>query len=151
MQQVQAGDEIKVHYHGKLSNGETFDSSEGGEPLKFKVGSGEVIKGFDEGVIGMKSGDKKTIIIPVEDAYGEKHEKMMFEFPRDQFPDDISPEVGMPLEMSNESGENFRVVISEVNNDNVTLDANHPLAGEALTFDLELVEITKPASKIILP
>ncbi|HEY9362313.1 MAG TPA: peptidylprolyl isomerase [Chitinophagaceae bacterium] len=151
MQQVKNGDTIKVHYHGRLENGETFDSSEGREPLEFEVGSGMVIKGFDEGVMGMVVGDKKTVRIPVDDAYGPKNEEMIIEFPKDRFPDDMQAEVGMPLTMSDGSGQNFRVIIKEVKADSVVLDANHPLAGEDLTFDLELVEIAGSKPLIIMP
>jgi FKBP-type peptidyl-prolyl cis-trans isomerase 2 len=150
MQQVQNGDKIKVHYHGKLRSGETFDSSDGREPLEFTVGSGQVIKGFDEGVKGMKVGDKKTVEIAVGDAYGEKQQEMMIEFPKEQFPADMNPEVGMQLMMSNGSGQNFPVTVAEVKEESVILDANHPLAGQDLIFDLELVEIV-PTSRIIMP
>ncbi|HJW16013.1 MAG TPA: peptidylprolyl isomerase [Flavisolibacter sp.] len=150
MQQVQNGDKIKVHYHGKLRSGETFDSSDGREPLEFTVGSGQVIKGFDEGVKGMKVGDKKTVEIHVTDAYGEKQQEMMIEFPKDQFPADMNPEVGMQLMMSNGSGQQFPVTVAEVKEGSVVLDANHPLAGQDLVFDLELVSI-EPTSRIIMP
>ena len=151
MQQVKKGDTVKVHYHGKLTNGETFDSSEGKEPLEFKVGEGSVIKGFDDGVMGMQIGDKKTIEVPVDDAYGPKNEEMLIEFPKDRFPSDMNPEVGMPLTMSNGSGQNFRVTIIEVKDDSVILDANHPLAGEELIFDIELVSISAGSPLIIMP
>ena len=150
MQQAQNGDKVKVHYHGKLRSGETFDSSEGREPLEFSVGSGQVIKGFDDGVTGMQVGDKKTVEINVEDAYGEKSEDMIIEFPKEQFPGDMSPEVGQQLMMSNGSGQSFPVTIMEVRDDSVLLDANHPLAGQDLIFDIELVEIV-PTSRIIMP
>ena len=150
MQQVQNGDKIKVHYHGKLRSGETFDSSQGRDPLEFTVGSGQVIKGFDEGVKGMKVGEKKTVEIPVGDAYGEKQQEMMIEFPKEQFPPDMNPEVGMQLMMSNGGGQNFPVTVAEVKENTVVLDANHPLAGQDLIFDLELVEII-PTSRIIMP
>jgi len=150
MQQVQAGDTVKVHYHGRLTDGTTFDSSEGREPLEFEVGSGMVIKGFDDGLMGMAVGQKKTIEIPVADAYGEKDPQMLMEFPIDRFPPEMKPEVGMRLTMTNGNGQQIPVVIVDVKSDSVTLDANHPLAGEDLIFDLELVEI-KPASRIIMP
>lgn len=150
MQQVKSGDVIRVHYHGKLTDGTTFDSSEGREPLEFEVGSGMVIAGFDNGVTGMMIGDKKTINIPVEEAYGEKQEEMFMEFPLDRFPSDMQPEVGMQLNMSSADGQNFPVIIREVFEDKVMLDANHPLAGEALIFDLELVEIVSSKSPLIL-
>jgi peptidylprolyl isomerase len=150
MQQAQQGDKVKVHYHGTLRTGETFDSSEGREPLEFTVGSGQVIKGFDEGVKGMSVGEKKTVEISVGDAYGEKSQDLIIEFPKEQFPDDITPEVGQQLMMSNGSGQSFPVIIKEVKEDSVLLDANHPLAGQDLIFDIELVEIA-PTSRIILP
>ena len=150
MQQVENGDKIKVHYHGKLRSGEVFDSSQGRDPLEFTVGSGQVIKGFDEGVKGMQVGDKKTVEIPVKDAYGEKQQEMLIEFPIDQFPEDMKPESGMQLMMSNGSGQNFPVTVEEVRENTVILDANHPLAGQDLIFDLELVSI-EPRSRIIMP
>jgi peptidylprolyl isomerase len=150
MQQVKSGDTVKVHYHGRLSDGTTFDSSEGRQPLEFEVGTGMVIKGFDNGVLGMSIGDKKTIEIPVEEAYGPEDPQMVMDFPIDRFPADMQPEVGMQLNMSDGSGQNFPVVIKEVKTDTVVLDANHPLAGEDLIFDLELVEIVG-ASRIIMP
>lgn len=151
MQQVKKGDTVKVHYHGKLTDGTTFDSSEGREPLEFEVGSGMVISGFDNGVIGMTPGEKKTINIPVDEAYGAKQDDLFMEFPMDKFPPDMKPEPGMQLNMSNGSGQNFPVVISEVKEDAVVLDANHPLAGQDLIFDLELVNIDAPPSLIVMP
>jgi len=150
MQQAQNGDKVKVHYHGKLRSGEIFDSSQGRDPLEFELGSGQVIKGFDEGIQGMQVGDKKTIEIAVVDAYGEKQQEMIIEFPKDQFPPDMNPESGMQLMMSNGSGQQFPVTIVEVKEESVVLDANHPLAGQELIFDLELVEIV-PQSRIIMP
>ena len=150
MQQVKKGDKVKVHYHGRLNSGETFDKSEGREPLEFEVGSGNVIKGFDDGVTGMTVGDKKTINIPFDEAYGPRNPDMIIEMPKERFPKDMELEVGMPLGMSDGQGQQFQVVIMEIKDDVVLLDANHPLAGQDLTFDLELVEIvTKPL--IIMP
>ena len=150
MQQVKSGDTVRVHYHGKLTDGTTFDSSEGREPLEFEVGSGMVIAGFDTGVTGMTMGEKRTIQIPVEEAYGEKQEDMFMDFPMDRFPTDMKPEVGMQLNMSGQDGQDFPVIIREVLEDKVVLDANHPLAGEPLTFDLELVEIVGDQSPLII-
>jgi len=150
MQQVKKGDKVKVHYHGRLNNGDTFDKSEGREPLEFEVGSGMVIKGFDDGVTGMAVGEKKTVNIPFDQAYGPRNPDMMIEMPKDRFPKDMEIEVGMPLGMSDGHGQQFQVVIAEIKDDVVLLDANHPLAGQDLVFDLELVEIvTKPL--IIIP
>jgi peptidylprolyl isomerase len=150
MQQAQNGDKVKVHYNGKLRSGDTFDSSDGREPLEFTIGSGQVIKGFDDGVIGMQVGDKKTVEIDVEDAYGEKSEDMIIEFPKAQFPPDMNPEEGQQLMMSNGAGQSFPVIVTEVKEDSVLLDANHPLAGQELIFDITLVEIV-PTSRIIIP
>ncbi|WP_346318563.1 peptidylprolyl isomerase [Chitinophaga sp. YIM B06452] len=141
MQQVKSGDTVRVHYHGRLQNGNTFDSSEGRDPLEFKVGAGMVIKGFDNGVLDMKPGDKRTLNIPVEEAYGPKSDELIMEFPKANIPADLNPTVGMELQMSNPQGQVFPVKVAAIGSEFITLDANHPLAGEALIFDIELVEI----------
>jgi len=151
MQEAKKGDKVKVHYHGKLTNGETFDSSTGREPLEFEIGSGSVIKGFDDGVSGMKVGEKKTVNIPVDEAYGPRSEDMLIEFPKDRFPGDMEIKEGMQLMMSNGSGQNIPVIVTEVKEDAVILDANHPLAGEELVFEIELVEIVGGKPLIIMP
>jgi len=151
MQEVKKGDKVKVHYHGKLTNGETFDSSEGRDPLEFEVGSGMVIKGFDDGVTGMLVGEKKTIQIPVIEAYGEKIAEMIIEMPKSQFPEDMNLEVGLRWVMSENRGQQFQGVITEINEDSVVLDANHPLAGKDLIFDLEVVSIEGASPLIIMP
>ena len=151
MAQVKSGDKIKVHYHGKLTNGETFDSSAGREPLEFEVGSGMVIPGFDDGVTGMTVGEKKTVNIPFGEAYGPKNPEMVIEMPKDRFPEDMQVEVGMPLMMNDQQGQQFQVTIVEIKDDAVMLDANHPLAGQDLIFDLELVEIVGGKPLIIMP
>jgi peptidylprolyl isomerase len=141
MQQVKKGDTVSVHYHGKLTDGSTFDSSEGRAPLEFTVGSGQVIKGFDDAVLDMQVGDKKTVNIPVQEAYGERSNDMMMEYPLSEFPADMKPEQGMELHMSDDQGRVFPVTIAEVKEDVVVLDANHPLAGQDLVFEIELVSI----------
>ncbi len=151
MQQVKKGDQIKVHYHGRLTDGTIFDSSAGRQPLEFEVGSGMVIKGFDEGVTGMAVGDKKTISIPADEAYGPRQEEMVIEFPIKNFPPDITPEVGMTLQMHGDNGQELPVVITAINEESITLDANHPLAGKELVFDLELVDIKGKSPLIIAP
>lgn len=148
MQQVQQGDKVKVHYHGKLTDGTTFDSSEGREPLEFEVGAGAVIPGFDNGVKGMAIGDKKTVNIPADEAYGPKVDELVMDFPKERFPEDMVPEIGMQLMMNNGSGQQFPVTIVGVKDDTITLDANHQLAGKDLVFDIELVDI-EAKSRII--
>ena len=150
MQQAKQGDKVKIHYHGTLTDGTIFDSSLEREPLEFELGSGMVIPGFDTGVSGMTVGEKKQIHIPADEAYGQKNPEMLMEFPKDRFPEDMKPEVGMQLNMNNGAGQQFQVVVAEVKDDVVILDANHPLAGQDLIFDLELVEI-EPKSMIIMP
>jgi len=141
MQTVKNGDTVRVHYHGTLINGTTFDSSEGRDPLEFKVGTGMVIKGFDSGVLEMQVGDKKRLEIPVDQAYGPKNDELIMDFPKANIPPDLKPEIGMELQMSNAQGQVFPVKVAGVSTEFVTLDANHPLAGEDLIFEIELVEI----------
>ena len=141
MQQVQTGDTVSVHYHGKLTDGATFDSSEGREPLQFTAGTGQVIKGFDDAVLNMTVGEKKTVHIPVGEAYGQRNDDMIMEYPITEFPTDMKPEVGMELQMGDNAGNVFPVVITAVSAETVMLDANHPLAGQDLIFELELVAI----------
>jgi FKBP-type peptidyl-prolyl cis-trans isomerase 2 len=150
MQQAKKGDTVKVHYHGKLTDGTTFDSSAGRDPLEFEVGAGMMIKGFDDGIVDMIVGEKKTISISPEDAYGLSDPDNIIEFPISNFPEDMKPAVGMQLNMRDNTGNTFPVVISEVKEEIVLLDANHPLAGKELIFDIELVDI-KGASRIIMP
>ena len=142
MVQVKSGDIINVHYTGRLTDGTLFDSSEGREPLEFEVGSGMVIKGFDEGVTGMSVGEKKTVHISVADAYGEVDSTYLAVFNKAEIPSDIPYEIGMQLNMHQDgSGQVMPVAVVEVTELTITLDANHPLAGKDLIFDLELVSI----------
>jgi len=141
MAQVKEGDVVRVHYTGKLTNGEQFDSSAGREPLEFTVGAGQMIKGFDAAMPGMAVGEKKTINIAAADAYGEKNEDAIIEFPKEHIPADMKLEPGMQLTLSDPNGNPVPVVVVEVQEGVIILDANHFLAGEALVFDVELVEI----------
>jgi FKBP-type peptidyl-prolyl cis-trans isomerase 2 len=143
MDKVKEGDVVKVHYTGKLTNGEQFDSSEGREPLEFTVGAGQMIKGFDAAMPGMSVGEKKTINILPGDAYGEKDEHAIIEFPRENVPKDMKLEPGMQLQLRNEAGQPFPVTVTEIKDDVIVLDANHMLAGKELVFDIELMEIVK--------
>ena len=149
--QVSKGSTVKVHYTGRLTSGEQFDSSADREPLEFEVGAGMMIKGFDDAVVGMSTGDKKTITIPPHEGYGEANPEMIIDFPRDRFPEEMVPEAGMQLNMSNGSGQNFPVTIVEVKEDSVVLDANHFLAGKDLIFDIEIVEVNGSSPLIIMP
>jgi peptidylprolyl isomerase len=137
---VKSGDKVAIHYKGTLNDGTVFDSSEGREPLEFEVGSGMVIKGFDDGVTGMQVGEKKAIHIAVEDAYGPVSEEMIFDFDRADIPADIPLAVGETLNM-HDGQRAVPVIIRDVTEEFVKLDANHPLAGQELNFELELVEI----------
>lgn len=144
MTEARRGDNVKVHYTGSLADGTVFDSSEGGEPLGFAVGSGQVIKGFDEAVLGMKVGESKVVDIPVDKAYGQRNEEMVIKAPIEQVPPDLKPELGMRLEMGGANGEILRVVVTEITDSHITLDANPPLAGQDLTFAIELVDCATP-------
>ncbi len=140
--QAKEGDTVKIHYTGKLENGEVFDSSKDREPLQFKMGEGQVIPGFEKGIAGMEVGDSKDITIPPEEAYGAKNEQLVFEIERSKLPDHITPELGMQLQMTQENGQPVNVVISALTDDTITIDANHPLADKTLHFDVELVDIS---------
>jgi peptidylprolyl isomerase len=142
MAQAKKGNRVKVNYTGRLADGTVFDSSEGRAPLEIILGSGHVIEGFDEALVGMVAGEKKTVIIPVEKAYGMHDPQLVMEVPVDQVPPDFTPEVGQKLEVGGKDGEIMKVVVREINDAYVYLDANPPLAGQELTFDLELVEIS---------
>jgi peptidylprolyl isomerase len=149
MAQAKEGDRVKVHYTGKLEDGTVFDSSECAEdecgcghgPMEFTIGAGEVIPGFDAGVKGLSVGEAKTIHIPVDDAYGERIEEMVAVVPRADLPPEMKPEVGQQLEVTQEDGQIFQVTVIDANDETITIDANHPLAGQALNFDIKLVEI----------
>ena len=141
MAEVKSGDQVKVHYTGKLTNGEQFDSSIGREPLAFTVGAGMMIAGFDAAMPGMKVGDKKTVNIAPKDGYGETDESAIIDFPRENVPAEMELKIGQQLTLSNEQGQPFPVVVKEIKDDIIILDANHFLAGQELVFDIELVEI----------
>ena len=148
MSQAKAGDTVKIHYTGTLDDGTQFDSSAGRDPLEFTLGSGQVIPGFDKAVEGMIVGDKKSVNIPAEDAYGERHDEMVQEVPKEALPEDLNPEVGMPLQAQAPDGQMVNLTIVGVEDESIIVDGNHPLAGQALNFDIELVEI---AGAIIIP
>ncbi|MCF8024353.1 MAG: peptidylprolyl isomerase [Desulfobacteraceae bacterium] len=141
MTQAKQGDTVKVHYKGKLDDGSVFDSSEGKDPLEFKIGEGNIIPGVEEAVVGMAPEDTKEATIPPEKAYGDYKDEMVIEVEKSQFPEHIDPELGQQLELKQEEGQNIVVTVTNVGEEKVTLDANHPLAGKDLTFELTLQEI----------
>jgi len=142
LSKVKDGDTVKVHYTGKLTEeGTVFDSSREREPLEFTLGEGQLIPGFEKAVIGMEAGDNTTVDIESEDAYGARREDLELEVSKSDLPDNIDPEPGMQLQMQQQNGQAIPVQITAVEDDYVKLDANHPLAGKDLTFDIELIEI----------
>ncbi len=143
MAQAKEGDEVQVHYTGKLEDGTVFDTSQDGEPLSFTIGENRVIPGFETAVVGMEPGDSKTTEIDPEQAYGEHRDDMVMELDRDQIPEDVEPEVGQQLQLRLENGQTVPVLITALGEDTVTIDANHPLAGRTLIFEIELIEVTE--------
>ena len=145
MTQVKPGDTVHIHYTGTLRDGTTFDSSEGRDPLQFEVGSGQIIPGLDKAIPGMEVGDKKTVNVPCDEAYGPVDPQMRQAGPREGIPDDIPLDLGTRLQMQTQQGQVTPVTVVEVTDEQVTLDANHPLAGQDLTFAIELVHIAQAA------
>ncbi len=150
MSNAKSGDTVKIHYTGKLDDGTEFDSSAGRDPLEFVLGSGQVIPGFDNAVEGMAEGDSKSVRIEPTDAYGPRHDQLVQQVPRDALPEDLEPQVGMGLQSQSPDGQVMMLTVTEVADDSITVDANHPLAGHALNFDIELVSIGGDVG-IILP
>jgi len=138
---VQKGDTVRVEYKGTLDDGTVFDSSEGRDPIEFKVGSGQIIRGFDEAVIGMKKGEEKKIHLEPKEAYGENNTQLLKKIARKVLPQDREPAVGMVIGMQRADGRQFEARIKEVSDTEVTIDLNHPLAGKALNFAIKIVEI----------
>ncbi len=138
---IEKGKTVKIHYTGTLDDGTKFDTSAGRDPLEFEMGAGMVIPGFEKGVADMEVGDKKTIHIPAEEAYGERRDDLVMQFERSQLPDGLEPEVGMGLQMQSAQGQPVPVTVTAVDEENITIDANHQLAGQNLNFELELVEV----------
>lgn len=139
---IEAGKTVKVHYKGTLGDGTVFDSSEGRDPLEFEIGDAGVIPGFEAAVAAMEVDETKSVTIPCAEAYGEVSDDMVGEIPRSNLPDEITPEVGMVLSMQSPDGE-MPVRIIAMSDENLTLDANHPLAGQDLTFELTLVSVSE--------
>jgi FKBP-type peptidyl-prolyl cis-trans isomerase SlpA len=143
MKTVKQNDNIKVHYTGKLSNGQVFDSSKEREPLAFKVGEGQIIPGFEKAVVGMELNETKEITIQPDNAYGEVRDDLIQEVPKDSLPDDLKPEVGQQLISKLPDGREVPIIVTEIKDNSIMVDANHPLAGQELNFEIEVVEINE--------
>lgn len=141
MAQAKQGDTVQVHYTGKLEDGTVFDTSLNRHPLQFTIGKGAVIKGFEQAVAGMNTGESKTVIIPVEEGYGQRRDDMIVTVNRDSFPSGVNPAVGQRLEVTQENDKTILVTVTDATEKTLTLDANHPLAGKKLTFELKLLAI----------
>ncbi len=155
MAKAKEGDVVRIHYTGKLEDGTVFDTSEGREPLVFTIGEEKVIPGFERAVVGMEPGEQKTAELSPEQAYGPHREDMVQEMPSDKVPDEVDPKVGQQLQLRLQNGRTIPVVITDISDGAVTVDANHPLAGKPLVFDIELVDVGEDGgqeeSQIITP
>lgn len=141
MSQAKSGDRVKIHYTGSLDDGTEFDSSVGQEPLQFTVGAGQLIPGLDKAVEGMAVGEKKTVNVEPDEAYGPRQDQMVSEVPKSALPPHIEPEVGMGLQTKGQDGQDLQLTVTEVSEETITVDANHPLAGKPLNFEIELMHI----------
>ncbi|MBN2401863.1 MAG: peptidylprolyl isomerase [Spirochaetes bacterium] len=141
MKKVENGNTVKVHYTGKYDDGTVFDSSKERDPLEFTIGSGQVIPGFDNALVGMGVNEKKSVKIPVDEAYGERRKELIFNIPKTELPDGLIPKLGQQLQMKNPKGHSIIVTVSDIKDTAIEIDGNHPLAGQDLNFDIELVEI----------
>ena len=145
MTTLKNGDTVKVHYTGTLEDGRVFDTSKGREPLEFTTGEGRLITGFENAIMGMAVGETRDFEVTPDEAYGPRHEQMVLEVPVGDFPEHIEPKVGMRLQLQQQQGNPVEVVVTDISDKAVTLDGNHPLAGQTLRFQVELVEISTPA------
>jgi len=141
MTQAKSGDTVKIHYSGSLDDGTPFDSSRGGDPLQFQLGAGQLLPGFETAVEGMTVGESKSFSLAPEEAYGPHQEALVQDVPKSALPDDMTPEVGMQLQGTGSDGQTMQLVVTDVKSEAITVDGNHPLAGQALNFDIELVEV----------
>ena len=141
MNQAQYGDTVTVHYTGQLENGDVFAESQGDEPIEMTIGDDQYIPGFERGVVGMEVGETKTVTLPPEEAFGTRHEELVVKVTRSQFPERLVPAIGQQFQIRQEGGEPLEVTVSDLDEETVTLDANHPLAGHTLTFSIQLVAV----------
>lgn len=149
MSQAKSGDIVKIHYKGTLDDGSQFDSSEDRDPLEFELGSGQVIPGFDTAVEGMTVGESKNVRLEPEEAYGPRHDQLVQEVERSVLPEDLTPEEGMALQTESPEGQVMQLMVTAITETTITLDANHPLAGQALSFEIELVDVASPSTIIV--
>jgi FKBP-type peptidyl-prolyl cis-trans isomerase 2 len=141
MSQAKVGDTVRVHYTGKLKDGSVFDSSRQRDPLELTLGAGRVIPGFEQGIEGMQPGESKSIDVPASEAYGQRFDERIVDFEREKLPEGVEPQVGQQIQLQTQQGQPVPAVVTEVSDAKITVDANHPLAGRDLVFDVELVEI----------
>lgn len=141
MSSANTGDTVKVHYTGTLDDGTVFDSSKDGSPLEFTIGKGQILKGFEQGVIGMAVGESANVHIPADEGYGPRREELVAKVPMEQIPPDLTPEIGMKLQAQTSDGHPMIITVTEIGEDEITIDGNHELADSNLNFDIELVEI----------
>lgn len=142
MSEAKKGDKVKVHYTGRLNDGSEFDSSKDRDPLEFEIGSQQVIPGFENAVLGLKTGESVTVNIPSDDAYGPRVDEMVLKIEKEKLPPDFNPELGQQFQLPQQNGQNVVVTVTDITDTQIELDANHPLAGKDLTFDIQLVEIS---------
>ncbi|HET53640.1 MAG TPA: peptidylprolyl isomerase [Ignavibacteria bacterium] len=142
MSEAKKGDKVKVHYTGRLNDGSEFDSSKDREPLEFEIGSQQVIPGFENAVLGLKTGESVTVNIPSDDAYGPRVDEMVLKIEKEKLPPDFNPELGQQFQLPQQNGQNVVVTVTDISDTQIELDANHPLAGKDLTFDIKLVDIS---------
>ncbi|MFO7980424.1 MAG: peptidylprolyl isomerase [Candidatus Aminicenantes bacterium] len=140
-EKVKKGDKVKLHYTGRLEDGKVFDSSKDREPIQFEAGAGEIIKGLDEAIIGMEPGEKKDISVASDNAYGNYDKKLLIDIPKDKLPEDVKPEKGAILNLVDKQGRSIPSKVTEIKENSIQVDANHPLAGKDLDFEIEVVEI----------
>ncbi|MFO7866259.1 MAG: peptidylprolyl isomerase [Candidatus Aminicenantes bacterium] len=139
-EKVKKGDTVKIHYTGKQKDGKVFDSSQSREPLEFEMGKGMIIPGLEEAIEGMEVGEKKDVSLEADEAYGQRDEKLVVEVPREKLPEGLEPQKGMPLRVKNAEGRDMQVVVADVDENTIKIDANHPLAGHDLDFEVEVVD-----------
>ncbi len=139
-EKVKKGDTVKIHYTGKQKDGKVFDSSHSREPLEFEIGKGMIIPGLEEAIEGMEVGEKKDVSLEADEAYGQRDEKLVVEVPREKLPEGLEPQKGMPLRVKNAEGRDMQVVVADVDESIIKIDANHPLAGHDLDFEVEVVD-----------